>query len=81
MEKNTSPPSLQDINGTKASYAGIFPESFKTINIYLALPIGTDSVEQSFSNLKMIKTRLLSRLSGVAQFLRISIEGLQIYAV
>ena len=46
----------------ETSYACIFPENFK-INIFLVLPIGTDSVERSFSHLKMIKTRPCSRLS------------------
>ena len=53
------------------------------MNIFLALPIGTASVERSFSHLKMIKTRLRSRLSdcSVAQLMRISIEGLENDAV
>ena len=47
---NTSPPSLQDIKDTmETSYAYIFPETFKVMNIFLALPIGTASVERSFS--------------------------------
>ena len=52
-------------------------------NIFLALPKGTASVERSFSHLKMIKTRLRSRLShcSVAQLMRISIEGHEIDAV
>ena len=53
------------------------------MNIFLMLPTGTASVERSFSNLKMIKTRLCSRLSdcSVAQLMRISIEGPKIDAV
>ena len=53
------------------------------MNIFLTLPIGTASVEQSFSHLKMIKTRLCSRLSdcSVAQLMRISIEGPEIDAL
>ena len=84
MDKNTSPPSLQDIKSTmETSRACIFPETFKTMNIFLALPIGTASVERSFSHLKMIKTRLRSHLSdcSVAQLMRISIEGPEIDAV
>ena len=62
--ENTSPPSLQDIKEIKeTSYAWIFPETFKMMNIFLALSIGTGLVERSFSYLKMIKTRLRSRLS------------------
>ena len=45
-EKNTSPPSLQDIKDTmETSYACIFPETFKMMNFFQALPIGTASVE------------------------------------
>ncbi len=55
MENNHTPQSLQDIKGTmETSYACIFPESIKMMNIFLALPIGTASVEPSFSHLKMI---------------------------
>ena len=53
MEKNTSPPSLQDIKDTmEKSYACILPETFKMMNIFLALAIGTASVERSFNHLK-----------------------------
>ena len=47
------------------------------MNIFLVLPIGTASVERSFSHLKIIKTRLHSRLSdsSVAHLMGISIEG------
>ena len=61
----------------ETSYPCIFPEIFITMNIFLALPIGTASVEQSFSHLKMTKTRLRSCLSdfNVAQLMKILIEG------
>ena len=64
----------------ETSYASIFPETFKMMNIFLVLPISTASVELSFSDLKMIKTRLHSRLSdcSVAQLMRVSIEGLKL---
>ena len=53
MEKNTSPPSLQDIKDTMETiYACIFPETLKMMTIFLALPMGTASVERSFSHLK-----------------------------
>ena len=43
--KNTSPPSLQDIRDTmETSYTCVFPETYK-MNIFLALPIGTASLE------------------------------------
>ena len=44
------------------AYGGIFPEMFKLINIMLTLP-GTATVERSFSQMKMIKTRLRNRLN------------------
>ena len=67
----------------ETSYACISPETFKMMNIFLVLPIGITSVERSFSHLKMIKTRLRSRLSdcSVAQLMRILIEGSEIEAV
>ena len=67
----------------ETTYACISPETFKILNIFLALPIGTASMEQSFSHLKMIKTRLRSLLSdcSVAQLMRISIEGPEIDAL
>ena len=67
----------------ETSYACIFPETFKMMNIFLVLPISIASVERSFSHLKIIKTRLRSRLSdcSVAQLMRISIEGPEINAV
>ena len=54
------------------------------MSIFLVLPIGTASVERSFSHLKMIETLLRSRLSdcSVAQLMTISIiEGPEIDAV
>ena len=55
-KKKTSPPSLQDIkDDMETSYACIFSETFKIMNIFLVLPIGTVSVERTFSHLKFIK--------------------------
>ena len=67
----------------ETSYACIFPETFKVINIFPALPISIASEERSFIHLKMIKIRLRSRLSvcSVAQLMKISIEGPEIDAV
>ena len=47
------------------------------MNILLTLPIGTASVERSFSQMKMIETRLRNRLTDVtlAQLMRTAIEG------
>ncbi len=43
----------------------------------LALPVGTATVERSFSHMKMIKTRLRNRLSdeNLTHLMRIAIEG------
>ena len=61
-------PSLQDLlqsmQATEA-YKGIFPQTFNLLYILLALPIGTATVERSFSEMKMIKTRLRNRLQTV----------------
>ena len=75
---------MQGINDTmETSYVYIFPETFKMMNIILVFPVGTASVERSFSHLKMIKTRLRSRLSdcSVAKLMGIAIERPEIDAV
>ena len=43
----------------------------------LTLPVGTATVERSFSQMKMIKTRLRNRLNGtnLKRLMRIAIEG------
>ena len=52
---------FQGIKDTiETSYAGIFPETFKMVSIFLALPIGPALEKRSFSHLK---TWLRSRLS------------------
>ncbi len=45
------------------AYSGIFPETFKLLNIILVIPVGTASVERSFSAMKLIKTRLCSGIT------------------
>jgi hypothetical protein len=59
------------------AYVGIFPETYTLINIMMTLPVGTATVERSFSQMKMIKTRLRNRLSdeNLARLMRIAIEG------
>ena len=59
------------------AYGGIFPEMFKMINIMLTLPVGTATVERSFSQMKTIKTRLRNRLNdtNLKRLMRIAIEG------
>ena len=59
------------------AHGGIFPEMFKLINIMFTLPAGTATVERSFSQMKMIKTRLRNRLNdtNLKTLMRIAIEG------
>ena len=49
----------------------------------MALPVGTATVERSFSQMKLIKTRLQNRLSdtNLAHLMRIAIEGPELTAV
>ena len=56
---------------------------FKLMNIILALPVGTATVERSFSQMKMIKTRLRNRLndSNSTRLMRIAIEGPELNSV
>ena len=50
---------------------------FKMMNILLSLTIGTASVKRSFSQMKLIKTRLRNNLSDatLVQLMKIAIEG------
>ena len=68
------PRGLQDLLST---YSGIFPEMIKLLNIMLTLPVGTVTVERSFSQTKMIKTRLRNRLldANLQHLIRVAIEG------
>ena len=58
----------------------MFPNIFKLLDILLTLPVGTATLEHSFSQMKMVKTRLRSRLNDVnlARLMRIAIEGSQL---
>ena len=64
--KKLSTPSMQEVlqsmQATDA-YKGIFPQTFTLLNIISDMPVGTATVERSFSQMKMIKTRLRNRLS------------------
>ena len=55
----------------------ILPEMFKLLDILLAMPVGTASAERSFSPMKLIKSRLQSRISdsNLARLMCIAIEG------
>ena len=73
-------PSMQEIldeMNKSHTYGEIFPETWKLLNITMALPVGTATVECSFSQMKLIKTRLRSRLSdsNLEHLIKISIEG------
>ncbi len=59
------------------AYRGIFPNTFTLLQILLVIPVGTATVERSFSDLKMIKTRLRNRLSdcNLDRLVKIAIEG------
>ena len=62
----SKPPSLQEVKKEmecSGAYAEIFPEMFKLLNILLAMPVGMASAEHSFSQMKLIKSRLRSRIS------------------
>ena len=56
-----------------------FPNLSCLVSIGLVLPVTTASVERSFSDMKLIKTRLRNRLGedSLDRTLRISIEGPQ----
>ena len=62
------------------TYATVFPNIFKLLDILLTLTVGTATTERSFSLLKMVKTRLRSRLNDVnlARLMRVAIEGPQL---
>ena len=59
------------------AYKSIFPQMFSLMNILLAIPMSTATVERSFSQMKLVKNRLRNRLSDVSlpQLMRIAIEG------
>ena len=53
------------------------------LNIIMALFVGTATVERTFSQLKIIKTRLYNRISDVnlVRIMRIAIEGPELVSV
>ena len=52
---------------TNETLISMFPNLNTLASICLTIPIGTASVERSFSQMKMIKTRLRSRLGEKSQ--------------
>ena len=81
--KFSKPPSFQEVNKEMESCAEIFPEIFKLLNILLVLPVGTATAEHSFSDMKLIKNHLRSRLSDInlGRLMRIAIKGSQLSTV
>lgn len=84
IEKNplSKPPTLQDIKlemESSSAYTDIFPAMFMLMDLILSLPVGTArlSVERSFSQMKLVKTRLRNRItdSNLPKLMRIAIEG------
>ena len=58
------------------TYEGVFPETWKLLNIMMAFPVSTATVERTFSQMKLIKTCLCNRLSDSnLEHLKIAIEG------
>ena len=80
-EKESASPSMQEILDemqTSHTFRGIFPEIWKLLKITMALTVGTASVERFFSQMKLIKTRLRSRLSdlNLEHLMKIAIKGI-----
>ena len=59
------------------TYTNIFPEVYKLLNTLLTLPVGTATVEHSFSQMKLVKTRAQSKVSDskLASLICIATEG------
>ena len=86
MEEKTTKPTLQEVKmhmEASGAYSRIFPEIFKLLNILLVLPVGTATVERSFSRMKQIKTRFRNRLNDANQshLMRIAIEGPELSSI
>lgn len=47
------------------AYKGILPQMFTLLDILMSMPIGTATVERSFSQTKLTKTRLRNRLFDI----------------
>ena len=62
---------------TNAMLVSMFPNLNALANICLAIPVSTASVERSFSQMKMIKTRLRSQIgaSSLSHLMKIAIES------
>ena len=62
---------------TNETLISMFPNLNTLVSICLTIPIGTASVERSFSQMKMIKTRLRSCLGekSLSHLMKISVES------
>ena len=62
---------------TNETLISMFPNLNTLASICLTIPIGTASVEQSFSQMKMIETRRRSRLGekSLSHLIKIAIES------
>ena len=62
---------------TNSVLIAMFPNLSIIANICLSIPVGTASVERSFSQMKMIKTRLRNRLGemSLSLLMKIAIES------
>ena len=72
--------SLQEVLSSLLSSSSIrasFPHLAKLATILIVLPVTTATVEQTFSSMKLIKTRLRSRMgeNTLEHTMRICIEG------
>ena len=76
FKKETSPTVLRNVLASDTLSAG-FPNLVKLASIAVVLPVTTATVERTFSDIKMVKTRLRSRLGEdtLDYALRICIEG------
>ena len=61
---------------TNSMLVEMFPHLIDLAKVSLSIPVGTASVERSFSRMKMIKTRLRNRLGeqNLAHLMRFAIE-------
>ena len=67
---------LEEIMKSK-TYEGVSPETWKLLNIMMALPVSTATIESTFSQMKLIKTCLRNRLSdsNLEHLMKIATEG------
>ena len=61
---------------TNSMLVEMFPHLSDLAKVSLSIPVGTASVERSFSRMKMIKTRLRNRLGeqNLSHLMRIAVE-------